>query len=335
MRARLVQQHVVRDLLAPLGLAAVYVLTGFPSLLLAVPPGYATPIFVPAGLAISAVLIFGSVCLPGVFFGSLALNILAGHMMSARFGVSELETSIIIAAASTLQAGLGAAVLGRAIGYPALLDQARDLLRFLFLTPALCLTSATISLGEMWAIGTIERTNLPLSWMSWWIGDTLGVLVILPLMYAFFGEPRALWRQRAPYVAVPMIAFFALFVVIFVRVRTWEVDQSLIEFHMRSQHVADAFRASMEQQRVFLEQLGAAFQTRKAALTPRDFEALVGRLPQRFPILEAVGWAPRITAADRPAFDSAQRQDRPEFFIRERDTTQTLRPVKERAYSIR
>ena len=332
MQERTVQRRFVRILLIPLGLAATYILTGLPGLLLAVPPGYATAIFVPAGLALSAVLALGAVCLPGVFFGSLVLNVWVGYRIAPDFSALEMANSIVIAVASTLQAGFGALILRRAIGHPALLDQARDLLRFLLLTPALCLTSATISLGGMWALGTIERASLPLSWVTWWIGDTLGVLVILPLMYALFGEPRTVWRQRAPYVAVPMIAFFTLFVVIFVRVRTWEAEQSLIEFRMRSQQVADAVQASMEQQSVFLEQLGAAFQIRRTALTPSGFEELVGRLPQRFPILEAVGWAPWVAAADRSAFESAQRPDRPAFRIRERSAAGTLRPAAERAY---
>src|SRR5690349_12304594 len=144
MRAQMAQQRSLRILLVPLGLAAMYVLTGLLGLLLAVPPGYATPIFLPAGLALSAVLSFGSSCLPGVFFGSFVLNIVAGHMITPHFGILELTTSVIIAAASTLQAGFGALVLRRAIGSSALLDQARDLLRFLLLTPVLCITSATL-----------------------------------------------------------------------------------------------------------------------------------------------------------------------------------------------
>ena len=332
MRAQTAEPRWARFLLTPLGLAALYVLTGWPGLLLAVPPGYATPIFVPAGLALSAVLIVGVVCLPGIFLGSLLLNLWVGYSIASTLDVSELANSVVIAAASTLQAGLGAVVLRRAIGQPALLDQAPDLLRFLLLTPLLCLVSATLSLGGMAALGTIERSGLLLSWVHWWIGDTLGVLVMLPLMLAFFAEPRNLWRGRAPYVAVPILAFFALFVVIFVRISTWEFDRSLMEFRMRSQHLADSVQASMEQQGIFLEQLGVAFQIRPSALTAHDFERLVGRLPPRLPMSQAVGWAPRVAAADRADFELAMQETWPGFSIRERDVTGVIRPAATRAY---
>jgi diguanylate cyclase len=43
----------------------IYVLAGWLGLRLAVPPGYATAIFPPAGLAVSAMLIVGAPSLPG------------------------------------------------------------------------------------------------------------------------------------------------------------------------------------------------------------------------------------------------------------------------------
>jgi hypothetical protein len=44
-----------------------YVVSGKLTLLLAVPPGYASPIFPPAGIAIAAMLIGGSGTLPWTF----------------------------------------------------------------------------------------------------------------------------------------------------------------------------------------------------------------------------------------------------------------------------
>jgi integral membrane sensor domain MASE1 len=45
-------------------LTAGYIITGKLSLLLAVPPGYASPVFPPAGIAIAAMLIAGPATLP-------------------------------------------------------------------------------------------------------------------------------------------------------------------------------------------------------------------------------------------------------------------------------
>jgi hypothetical protein len=50
-------------------LAAEYVATGRLGLLLAVPPGYATAIFPPAGIAAAAMLVAGPASLPWTFLG--------------------------------------------------------------------------------------------------------------------------------------------------------------------------------------------------------------------------------------------------------------------------
>src|SRR6516162_3074623 len=98
-----------------------------------------------------------------------------------------------------------------------------------------------------------------INWMMWWVRDTLGVLVALPLMHVSAGQPRALSRSRARFVAIPMVLCSALLVTIFVRVSRWENEESLEEFRMRSQHLADVIKATLGEQAVFLEQLSSAF----------------------------------------------------------------------------
>jgi integral membrane sensor domain MASE1 len=58
------------------------------------------------------------------------------------------------------------------------------------LSPVICLTSATLSLGGLSALGVVQLPDLMTSWVAWWIGDTLGVLVVLPLMFVIAGETR-------------------------------------------------------------------------------------------------------------------------------------------------
>jgi hypothetical protein len=76
-------------------------------------------------------------------------------------------------------------------------------------------------------LALIDSKAIAINWMTWWVGDTLGVLVALPLMLVLAGEPRTLWRVRLWYVAIPMIVCFALLVAGFVRVKSWEEAQSL------------------------------------------------------------------------------------------------------------
>jgi len=216
--------NVRRWLLIYTALPLAYLICGRLGLLLAVPPGYATAVFLPAGIAVAAAFMMGAASLPGTFLGSFLLNLWIGYSIGHEIDAVSLATAADIACASMLQAATAGVLLRRVIGYPAPLDNPRDLLFYLLLTPCFCLTSASVSIGGMWVLGVVRSSDIAINWLSWWVGDTLGVLVVLPLMLVLAGEPRRLWRPRVFQVAVPMILCFALFVVVFVRVRSWEQD---------------------------------------------------------------------------------------------------------------
>jgi signal transduction histidine kinase len=311
-------------------LAALYVAAGRLGLLLAVPPGYATAIFPPAGIAAAAMLTGGPASLPWVFLGSFILNVWVGHDAGTAGTVTALAAPILIAAASTIQAALAGETLRRTIGYPSTLDDGAQLLRFLLLSPLYCLTSASLSVSGLWALGVVISGDLATSWLAWWSGDTLGVLIALPLMLVFIGEPRAQWRARFWPVALPMLLFFGLFVAIFVRVRAWENDEQMLEFRMVSQRALDKIRARLEEQEVFLTQIERSF-SRATPITRADFATLVQGMLQRFPILQAAEWAPLVDHDERSAFEAAQRSAIPGFEIREVDPAGRLRPADERA----
>jgi len=306
---------VHRRIAAGLALAVAYAVSGGFGLLLAVPPGYATAVFPPAGIAMAAMLIGGVETLPWTFIGSLALNFWIGY----RVGISGAAiAAAIIATASTVQSAIGGWSLRRLIGYPAPLDSGGDLARFFIVSPALCVVSATLALIGLTAVGAIHGAQISQSWFTWWVGDTLGVLFFLPLVMVAFGEPRALWRARLRPVAVPMLMFFALFVAIFVRVGTWENEQTLLGFRLLSQQLADKTSSQLGEYGTLLEQLGRSFAV-SAAPSRRDFRDLSDDLLKRFPAVKTVMWAPRIDSSHRAEFEAAQRQSSPDFTIREQD----------------
>ena len=112
-----------------------------------------------------------------------------GYRIAGRLDLMQIASGLVIAAASMTQAAIGGTALRRTIGYPAAFDNPSDILVFLLLAPIFCLTSATISLGGLWTLGAVELHNLPMNWTTWWLGDTLGVLIALPLMLILGGEP--------------------------------------------------------------------------------------------------------------------------------------------------
>jgi PAS domain S-box-containing protein len=330
LRMKHLKAAMARQLLIYAALPLAYVITGRLGLLLAVPPGYATAVFVPAGIAVGAMFIAGASTLPGTFLGSFLLNLWVGYAITGQINAIDTAAAIVIALASALQAALGGSLLRRVIGYPAALDNPRDLLFLLVLSPLFCLTSASLSLAGMWALGAVQSGDLSINWMTWWAGDTLGVLVVLPLLLMLFAAPRDLWRSRIWPVAVPMLLCFGLFIAIFIRVNGWENDQSLFEFRLRSQQLADTMRATLEEQRGFLEQLSDSFVGRQQSVGRQEFRDLVHTLMHRFPIIQAVEWAPLVQSADRGRFEAAQRAEVPGFEVRQRAQSGELRSADDR-----
>src|SRR5215467_5893007 len=82
-------------------LAAAYFATAKVSLLLAIPPGYATAVWPPSGIAAAVALLLGNRVWPGIWLGAFLVNV----------GVqSSVVAAAVLAAGNTLEA-LAAAAL--------------------------------------------------------------------------------------------------------------------------------------------------------------------------------------------------------------------------------
>jgi CHASE1-domain containing sensor protein len=113
-------------------------------------------------------------------------------------------------------------------------------------------------------------------------------------------------------------------------VSAWERDQSLLEFRLVSQQSADKIEAGLDEQAAFLDQLERSF-ARPAPFSRQVFRSLVERLTRRLPIIQAVEWAPRVSAVERASFEAARRGELSGFTIRERDPSGKMRLADARA----
>ena len=223
-------------------IVAAYLATGEPALTLAETSGYATPVFPPAGIAVGACFALGFETLPAIFVGAFLLNFWIGFAKSFHFGTVELLSGLLLAVASTLQAGLGGWALRKYIGAFSVFDRLRDLARFLAVVPFACLTSSTLSVLSLHLLGTISSADFASSWGAWWLGDLLGVVAVFPLVMVLAGKPRKIWRVRVFTVALPMVAAFAIFVSAFLLTSQWERQQSQEKFRLETRDMAERVR---------------------------------------------------------------------------------------------
>ncbi|MCU7936852.1 MAG: MASE1 domain-containing protein [Candidatus Thiodiazotropha sp. (ex Dulcina madagascariensis)] len=79
-----------------------------------------------------------------------------------------------------------------------------------------CLLSATWGVTTLWLLNLISNTEYPFSWINWWVGDAIGVIVFLPIVYTFFGRPAEIWQWRKKPVAIPLILATAAVIAFFI-----------------------------------------------------------------------------------------------------------------------
>jgi hypothetical protein len=121
MRLDLANRRAQRWLLLFAALPLVYIVTGRLGLLLAAPPGYATALFLPAGIAVTATFVAGATALPGTFLGSFLLNLWIGYLIVGRLNLTQIAAALVIAAGSMTQAAIGGIVLRRRLAIRRLL----------------------------------------------------------------------------------------------------------------------------------------------------------------------------------------------------------------------
>jgi signal transduction histidine kinase len=162
-------------------------------------------IWPPAGVGIAALYLWGLRWWPGVFLGELAVN----AELLANNGSLPLGSLIGQQAGNMAEIVLGAVLLRRLIGRRAALDSADQVGWMVAALGAATAVSATVGTTSMLLGGVIEKSEALTFWRTWWLGDTAGALVVVPLALAWVPEPRAAWRRICTWQGALMIASVA------------------------------------------------------------------------------------------------------------------------------
>ena len=310
-----------------------YYVVGRLALFLAIPPGYATAVWPAAGVALVAILLLGTRVWPGILAAHFFVNIFTAFDASSLGAVVKSVTlPLIIAGGGVLQAVCGAALIRRTIGPTVLLQDEREIARFLALGgPVSCVISATIGQIVLYASGMISLSDIPFSWFTWWAGDTIGVLVMAPLLLAWFARPRDRWRSRRAALSWPTAIALALAIGLYVYISGREQQRIRAEFERAADTLGREFSDAVGRH---LEAV-TALQDLYASVGPIDragFAAFARPLQQRHPGVQALEWAPVVPLAERARFEQAvRREGYPAFAITDRGQDGQMVPAPTRA----
>ncbi|NIP85697.1 MAG: GHKL domain-containing protein [Planctomycetales bacterium] len=280
-------------------MAATIFVTGRVALLIAITPGDATPIFPPAGIALAGLLLYGNPLAPGVFLGSLLINLSLGLSYSA----------LGIAAGSTAQALLGAWLIRRFVGFPNPLTQESSAQMFLILGgPVACLLAATVGTASLEWSGQLDPAERVFNWLNWWVGDSLGVLIFTPLILLLLAKPRSAWRPRILSLSGPLLLICAAAVGVFVYASYREQRNLETEFQRQIVTRVETVKRQLDSYLNVLRSIGSLYASSQE-VERDEFQSFVRGALQQYPKIQALEWAPRVPAEERNRFCAMARRD--------------------------
>jgi len=179
-------------------LAGVYFAAAKAGLMLAFVHASAAAVWPPTGIALAAILMLGYRVWPGVLLGAFLANVTTAGTAA---------TSAGIAVGNTLEALVGAYLVNRFAGGRAVLERPRNILRFAVLAGMVStIVSATFGVTALSLGGVAPWSSYGAIWLTWWLGDAGGALIVAPLLLLWLGRPRLRVESRRLLEAVFMLA---------------------------------------------------------------------------------------------------------------------------------
>jgi len=188
--------------LAVLLLSILYYVAGKAGLLFASLNESVSVIWPPTGIALAALLLFGYRLWPGVFLGAALVNFTV---------TASVWSSLDIAAGNTLEAVAAAYLTNRLAHGRLVFDRARDIVKFaLLVVPFSTLLSATWGAICLALAGLVTWSDYGFAWLTWWLGDVGGALLVTPLLLLWWRHPHIQWNRSQTYEAIFLLLVLAV-----------------------------------------------------------------------------------------------------------------------------
>ncbi len=308
-----------RTFLLTLFIAALYFAGGAIARVLALPPTMVMPIWPPAGIALVAAALWGSRSWPGIVLGSMTFNAL---VYAPNTDVSAWVAGTLIGIGAAAQATFGVWLLRRFTSFPQAGENAANLLRQVLLAgPVACLTNATWGTISIVTLQIIPVSQIGTAFSTWWIGDTIGVIALLPFAQLWaHQEQRQQWRHRL-WISVMVMASAVLVVLSYIYIRNQETSQALSQSDATRAEIMARIEkdfSAMDERLLTMQ----AFYASSQFVDANEFQRFAMRVRHNNKAIIAFQWAPKVDSNTRQAFEQAQQTQYPGYEIREiRDGT--------------
>ncbi len=265
--------------------AVGYFCLGLLGLQLAVPPSQAGAVWPPAGIALASMLLYGPRIWPGIFIGNFCISAWA-------FGFNSESLVIYFATGTgaTLNAYVAFRLIQHYIGLPNDLIKEKDILLFLLIGgPLCCLIPATVGISSMFLNGIITFPEIPVNWFSWWVGDTIGVLIFTPLILTLFYKNNPVWKRRRFILTIPLLVTFILVIIFFFYIQQLEYNRQQHQFIDQAKNITQSINSRI-QSNIRNIQLVNNFYISSKNIDELEFKSYTQSILKHFPELEQIRW---------------------------------------------
>lgn len=205
IQSKVVPVSLSRQLLRLLLLASAYFLTGWLGLKLPYFGSHITLIWLPTGIAVAALVRWGLGVWPGIAVGAFLVNYAIGSAVPLALGT---------AAGNTLGPYFAAYWLLRS-GFDHQFTRQTDVVSFIAASATGMLISATGGTACLYLAGLVTPNGFGIAWLTWWVGDTVGLLlagpILLPLTLKSIAQLGRQKRELALWLVVAGVAAWFAF----------------------------------------------------------------------------------------------------------------------------
>ncbi|MEW6982637.1 CHASE domain-containing protein [Colwelliaceae bacterium 6471] len=277
-----------------------YIVLAYLSLLIAPFVSNISILWFPAGLALVYAYIYGVSIFFGVVIGSILFN-----YFFTDFGIL---ISLIIGIGAGLQALLGRYLLHRCASFNVYLLNAISILRLIFVGAFVTsLLNASVSNFAMVVLGYTSLQELPTTFVFWWLGDSLGIIVAAPLVIAFIYRKKSEWKDRVNIIFGAFFTIFSLSVIVAFVSQQYERNQVLTSMEEITTIIGSRVDQRVHSHIDALHSLSALMEY-KNPLANEEFVPYINHLLHINKGFRAISWNPLVLGENLSRFEQQERE---------------------------
>lgn len=284
--------------------AVAYALFAVGGLFFALPPGFVSLVYPAAGVGVLAVLLGGYRHTLGIIVAAFAVNLFVQRVVApSNASVASFVTAAAIATGATLHAAAARYLVSRFLRFDFSANQpSKIILFFLLAGPVSALISCSVGSVSLLLAGEILLEDLLGCALVIWVGDSVGVLMATPFLFAWKAHPvNDRWR-RIFYVSLPLVFGFAGSAAGYFYLHYREAVAVENDFRIQADALCENLAGTFDKHFQTVDELTSAARLADP-MHSREWKELAAAALQRSPGIRRIAWHPWVDGDQRETFE--------------------------------